>query len=53
MYVDNILLTGNNNDEIQAVKKLLHTEFTIRDLGEVDYFLGIQLVQIEHGIAMS
>lgn len=53
IYIDNILLTGNNKNEIQAVKQFLNTEFTIRDLGEVDYFLSIQLIHTKDGVGVS
>lgn len=44
IYVDDILLIGNNRDEITAVEQFFHTEFTIKDLGEADHFLRIQLM---------
>lgn len=52
-YVDNILLTSNSKDEIQHVKQFLHKKFTIKDLGESDFFLGIQLQHNTKGILMS
>lgn len=40
-------------EEIVAVKKFLHKDFTIKDLGETDYFFGIQIKYTDFGIATS
>lgn len=52
VYVDDILLTSNNYDVIADVKHFLHKEFTIKDLGEADYFLGIQIQPTPQGVAI-
>lgn len=51
--MDDILLSGNNVAKLQAVKNFLHGEFTIKDLGEADYFLGIQILHANEGIWIS
>ena len=43
VYVDDILLTGNNSFLLQRLIQLLSSEFKLRDLGSVHYFLGIQV----------
>ncbi|GJY69651.1 phospho-2-dehydro-3-deoxyheptonate aldolase 1, chloroplastic-like protein [Tanacetum coccineum] len=43
VYVDDILLTSNNISEINNCKKLLNSEFMIKDLGVLKYFLGIKV----------
>lgn len=53
VYLDDILVIGNNNPKIQQVKDFLHSEFTIKDLGAADYFLGIQIMSSIHGLAIS
>nr|GEX38224.1 hypothetical protein [Tanacetum cinerariifolium] len=43
VYVDDILLTGNSIQDIKDIKLALDNKFTIKDLGLVRYFLGIEL----------
>jgi hypothetical protein len=43
VYVDDILLTGNNAILLQRLIQLLSSEFKLRDLGDVHYFLGIEV----------
>lgn len=50
MYVDDILLIGNDQDRIADVKLYLDTKFTIKDLGQADFFLGIKLSHSTSGI---
>ncbi|CAM9767245.1 unnamed protein product [Discosporangium mesarthrocarpum] len=45
IYVDDILLTGNNPKLIAEVKRSLHERFVIKDLGEVSKILGIHIVR--------
>ena len=43
IYVDCILLTGEYMVEMNHLKKYLATEFEIKDLGALRYFLGREL----------
>ncbi|KAL0424094.1 UNVERIFIED_CONTAM: Retrovirus-related Pol polyprotein from transposon RE1 [Sesamum radiatum] len=49
VYVDDILLTGSSLEEIQAVKCYLHDLFTIKDIGEARYFLGLEIARNSKG----
>ncbi|KAL6310823.1 hypothetical protein AAG906_017309 [Vitis piasezkii] len=44
-----LLVIGSSKVEIQALVQQLNTRFALKDLGEVDFFLGIQLKHIANG----
>lgn len=46
VYVDDLLVTGNDLPEIESIKSLLHQKFTIKDLGDLKYFLGIEVLEL-------
>ncbi|XP_051133100.1 uncharacterized mitochondrial protein AtMg00810-like [Andrographis paniculata] len=43
VYVDDILLTGSSPKLMDEVKLYLHQAFTIKDFGEANYFLGLEI----------
>ena len=45
VYVDNIVLAGQSLKRITEVKKALSLRFDVKDLGELNYFLGVQVHQ--------
>jgi Reverse transcriptase (RNA-dependent DNA polymerase) len=53
VYVDDIIIIENNNEEIKKVKKYLKREFDIKDLGQLSYFLGIEIATSSKGIFLS
>ena len=42
LYVDDMVLTGNNQTLIQRLLKDLSKQFRMKDMGPLSYFLGIQ-----------
>ena len=48
-YVDNILITGNDDLYIQKLKNHMMTTFRMTDLGNASYYLGIELQQTPEG----
>ena len=53
LYVDDIILTGDNIEEQEQMKKVLAKEFEIKDLSQLRYFLGMEAVRIKSGMAIS
>jgi hypothetical protein len=43
LYVDDILLIGNNIPMLQSVNTSLNNSFSMKDLGEASYILGIKI----------
>jgi hypothetical protein len=50
IYVDDLIITGDNDANIFDLKKLLKQKFEMTDLGELHYFLGIEIIQSPKGI---
>jgi len=50
VYVDDIVLSGNDLIEIQAITQLLDNAFKIKDLGDLRYFLGLEVARKPIGI---
>ncbi|KAJ0900510.1 putative RNA-directed DNA polymerase [Helianthus annuus] len=53
VYVDDIVITGNSVCEIDSVKQKLRSKFLIKDLGELKYFLGIEVIKQSSGVCLS
>ncbi|KAK4277183.1 hypothetical protein QN277_015217 [Acacia crassicarpa] len=53
VYVDDIILTGDDEVEINQIKAALAREFQIKDLGEMKYFLGMEVARSKKGIYIS
>ena len=45
LYVDNILLAGNNIETIQTTEEWLSFFFELKDKGEARYVLGIEIIR--------
>ena len=43
LYVDDILLIGNNKEMIKGVKSQLSSQFEMKDLGAANFILGIEI----------
>jgi hypothetical protein len=52
VYVDDILLTGSNFVMLHHLIQLLSSEFKLRDLGVVRYFLGIEVPSTGMGLML-
>ena len=43
LYVDDILLMGNDIELLDSIKAYLNKSFSMKDLGEADYILSITI----------
>lgn len=50
VYVDDILMTVTNSNFISHVKAIFDKTFTIKDLGLVQYYLGLEISRTSEGI---
>eukprot|EP00253_Pinus_taeda_P001774 PITA_01774 len=49
LYVDDLILIGNDHNLINHVKSNLKKKFEMTDLGHLHYFLGLQVLQSKEG----
>lgn len=53
LYVDDIVITGNDSLAITALKEYLHAHLDIKDLGPLKFFLGIEVARSKTGICLN
>ena len=53
LYVDDMLITGDDQKYIAFVKKKLSEQFKMSDLGHLSYFLGIEVDRTNDGYYLS
>ena len=53
VYVDDIVITGNDHAGISDLKTFMHSKFHTKDLGELKYFLGIEVSRSKKGMFLS
>ena len=53
VYVDDIVITGNDPTCVAALKSLLDHKFGIKDLGSLKYFLGLEIARSEKEISVN
>jgi histone deacetylase 1/2 len=52
VYVDDLVITGANQDDINRFKAEMHSTFNMSDLGLLHYYLGLEVTQTEEGITV-
>ena len=52
VYVDDVLITGENPTQINDLKNKIHEAFTIKDLGPIKYFFGIEVSRTIDGTTL-
>lgn len=48
-----MIITWNNDDAILDIKQFLYSYFHIKDLGKLQYFLGVEVAQFTQNISIS
>nr|GEX55979.1 hypothetical protein [Tanacetum cinerariifolium] len=53
VYVDDIIFGSSNSQLCREFKALMHEKFQMSDMGELNFFLGLQVLQKKDGIFLS
>jgi hypothetical protein len=53
IYVDDMIITGDDKEEISRLQGQLASEFEMKNLGGLKYFLGIEVARSNQGIFLS
>ena len=53
MYIDDIIITGNDPSEISQLNLFLDRQFKIKDLGILSYFLGMEVLQVSDRLVLT
>ena len=53
VYVDDIVITDNDQDGIQRLKQHLFSHFQTKDFGKLKYFLEIEIAQSKSSVVMN
>jgi hypothetical protein len=53
LYVDDMLILGNNLSVVVKTKEFLSSQFEMKDLGEADVILGVKVIRTPNGISLS
>jgi hypothetical protein len=52
VYVDDILIVSNDAAAVAQLKTYLDSQFKLKDLGPVRYFLGLEIARSSKGISI-
>lgn len=53
IYVDDLIITGNDQSYIDSLIHLLNNVFSMKHLGPLRHFLGVEIHNTSHGIFLS
>ena len=53
LYVDDMIITGDDLSEIQELKDFLSQNFEMKDLGHLSYFLGLKITSSDDGFYLT
>lgn len=50
VYVNDLVVNGSNEGDIELITRYLKVEFDIKDLGQLKYYLEIDLAYLTKGL---
>ncbi|XP_071729156.1 secreted RxLR effector protein 161-like [Rutidosis leptorrhynchoides] len=53
LYVDDMLIFGTNQDQVDETKQFLSSKFSMKDMGVADVILGIRIIRGDNGITIT
>ena len=53
VYVDDLILTRNNDGFLMDIISQLASKFSIKDLGKLSFFLGVEVIPTTSGLFLS
>ena len=53
VYVNDIVITKSDSNDIPSLKSFIQSQFHTKDLGMLRYFLGIEVIRSKYGIFLS
>lgn len=53
VYVDDLIITGDNTEEIQLIRENLATRFKMKELGKLKHFLGLEIEESKEGFFLG
>lgn len=51
--VDNLIITGDNESMISKAKEVLHRQLNLKNLEEIKYFIGIEVLRLRQGVILN
>lgn len=53
VYVDDIIVASSSSKAVEALLQDIRADFALKDLGDLNYFLGIEVQKVKDGIVMT
>jgi hypothetical protein len=53
IYVDDIIITASVPAAITELLQLLSNDFAVKELGDLHYFLGVEVIKVKSGLLLS
>ncbi|WVZ95787.1 hypothetical protein U9M48_041510 [Paspalum notatum var. saurae] len=53
VYVDDLIITGDNTEEIRRIRENLSIRFQMKEFGELKHFLGLEVERMKDGIFLG